>query len=618
MNEVDILLRAKDEASATIDRVNRSLGDVDDAAGRATKGTSAFSSILGGIGAGIGLAAVNVLTNAAGALVNFAVGSIEAASTLDESINKINVVFGEQADAILLWSKNSDTALGQSEQQALEAAGTFGNLFDAIGLSEDATAEMSIDLVELASDLASFNNIDPTVALEKLRAGIIGETEPLRTLGVNLTAATVEAKALEMGLADTGKELTEQDKIMARYALILEQTTNAQGDFARTSDGLANSQRIFNAQMANLSATLGEAFLPIVNEALAVLVDFMPTVVAAAEGLGSWVTKLRADMPIAADAVTQGGTDILKWFETEFPDATKAGQEAFDKVTKELKELWDAWAKAFEGTAKDVGEALKELEKWWDEHGEKVMKIIDNTFDTVVTVITAALDIIVNLITLALQLISGDWEGAWQTIQEITETVLDTLQTVIGNQLDSLWQMIGLVLDSVSADWGATWDGLRTSVDTALANVQTAVSTQFNALLAQIEGLFGGLYTRFHDYGANIVRGFTDGIGSLIGTAQAKITELANLVAQAAAAALGIQSESKVFRYLGKQVGEGFKLGIIESTRGLSGLTAQSAISSALSYTTNNNFAINMQGSGSPSNDIYSTVSILQMMYATP
>ena len=103
---------------------------------------------------------------------------------------------------------------------------------------------MSTGLVQLAADLASFNNLNPEEVFLKLQSGIVGEVEPMRALGVNLSAAAVNAKALQMGLVNANGELTEQAKIMARYALIMEQTGNAQGDFARTSDGLANSTRI--------------------------------------------------------------------------------------------------------------------------------------------------------------------------------------------------------------------------------------------------------------------------------------------------------------------------------------------------------------------------------------
>lgn len=189
--------------------------------------------------------------------------SIKAASDLEETRNKVKVVFGDMSDDVLDWGNNAATAFGQSKQQALEAAGTFGNLFTSMGLARDQSADMSRGLVELAADLASFNNIDPAIVLEKLRSGLVGEVEPLRTLGINLTMAATKAKAVEMGLAGANGEVSQAALLQARYALILEQSTNAQGDFARTSSGLANQSRILNAQWKDALATLGVHLLPI-------------------------------------------------------------------------------------------------------------------------------------------------------------------------------------------------------------------------------------------------------------------------------------------------------------------------------------------------------------------
>lgn len=188
--------------------------------------------------------------------------SIKAASDLGEAISKAGVVFGQSAADVVAWSKTLDDAFGQSQQGALEAAGGFGNMFTAMGFSRKEAAEMSKTMVELASDLASFNNSDPEIGLEKIRAGLVGETEPLRVWGVVLNETVVAAKALEMGLAATKNEITDQDKVLARYQFILDNTTNSQGDFARTANDTANSQRRLSAQMKNMSATLGSALRP--------------------------------------------------------------------------------------------------------------------------------------------------------------------------------------------------------------------------------------------------------------------------------------------------------------------------------------------------------------------
>jgi len=184
--------------------------------------------------------------------------SIQAASDTNEELNKTTVVFRESAPEIKAWAETTATSLGLAQVEALRAAGTFGGLFETLGLGPDRAAELSKTLVTLSSDLASFFNQDPSEALRALRSGLAGEAEPLRKFNIFLTEARVQQQAL----IDTGKEnissLTQQDKILARYNIILRDSANASGDFARTQGGLANQQRELAAQISDLSATLGE------------------------------------------------------------------------------------------------------------------------------------------------------------------------------------------------------------------------------------------------------------------------------------------------------------------------------------------------------------------------
>lgn len=232
------------------------LGEADTALGR-------FSDKMRNAGSQISSLGAKMSVGVTLPLVAIGAKAFEMASDLNESINKVNVVFGDSAKAIQDWAQDSAQAFGMSKRQALEAAGTFGNLFRAMGLGQQEAADLSQNLVELASDLASFNNIGTDEALEKLRAGLVGEVEPLRTLGVQLNAATVEAKALELGLVDANGEVTEAGKVQARYALILEQTSTAHGDFARTADGAANKERILKAEFEDTAATIGQKLMPV-------------------------------------------------------------------------------------------------------------------------------------------------------------------------------------------------------------------------------------------------------------------------------------------------------------------------------------------------------------------
>ncbi len=196
---------------------------------------------------------------AAGAL------SVKFASDLQESQSKVDVVFGRSAESVRKFGEDAAKSMGMSRAAAFEATGTYGNLLRAMGLSETQSADMSTSLVALAADLGSFNNVPIEEVFGALRSGLSGETEPLKRFGVNLNQAALKTEALALGLVSTGEEMSAGAKAQAAYSLIMKQTTLAQGDFARTSDGAANSMRIARAQLEDAAAEIGTILLPAVS-----------------------------------------------------------------------------------------------------------------------------------------------------------------------------------------------------------------------------------------------------------------------------------------------------------------------------------------------------------------
>lgn len=224
---------------------------------------------------GLGKLALAGLTGGgAAALGVFTKHAIGSASDINESLSKNQVLFGKYAKGIERFSDRSAKSIGTAKQSVLEYAGTFGNLFRALGVTEKKSARYSKRLTTLAADMASFNNTSIEEALEAIRSGLVGETEPLRRFGVNMNDATLRAEALKLGLIKNTKQaLDPQTKALAAQALIVKQTSKAHGDFERTSGGLANQQRILKAKFQDVRAELGDKLLPIAKDVTTVLVD---------------------------------------------------------------------------------------------------------------------------------------------------------------------------------------------------------------------------------------------------------------------------------------------------------------------------------------------------------
>lgn len=286
----------------------------------AKSGTQSGTSFTDGFKSSLKLAAAAAAGFAAVKTVAFLKQSVAGASDLNETVSKTNVIFGDAAKKVVNFADRGAAAFGQTKQQILDAAGTFGTFGKAAGLQGKGLAGFSNQLVGLSSDLSSFFNTDPTDAATAIAAALRGESEPIRAYGVLLDDASLKAEALSQGLlkpvkdqakirqyqvnaltaqkayndalAKSGKgsieaitaqahlgtaqaaltkategtvpALTQQQKVLAAHSLILKQTKDAQGDFARTSDGLANQQRILSATFSDLRTKIGSALLPVV------------------------------------------------------------------------------------------------------------------------------------------------------------------------------------------------------------------------------------------------------------------------------------------------------------------------------------------------------------------
>lgn len=382
-NEVRIRAYVQDQVSGPLNKIT----DRFDTLGK-SKG---FQSIAMGVGVGIGAQA---WAQASGAIVGFIGDSINAASDLSESVSKTGVVFGQSADDMMAWSEDAAKSMGLSKQAALEASSTIGNLLLSMGKAPDEAAKMSRSLVGLAADLASFNNVDIEEVLVAMRSGLTGEIAPLRRFGVNLTEATLKAKAMEMGLSDGKKVLDVSAKSSAAYALILEQTTTAQGDFARTSEGMANQQRILNAQLDDTSAKLGQQLIPVVISGQKAVIGLFDAFDTLTDGVADTTAKQKDQVQSSIDLLqVLGGlfpvygalADAEQHLLDTTEDTTDRSQDAIENMRGTFTTSFDKMADASEDFRKefhsDSADVIRSATKVRDKLADIAQDTIDDYFD---------------------------------------------------------------------------------------------------------------------------------------------------------------------------------------------------------------------------------------------
>lgn len=254
-------------------------------------------------------------------VIEFGKAAVGVASDLNEVQNVVDTTFGtEGAIKVNEWARNAAEAFGESELQAKQFTSTLGAMFKSMGVGQADMEEMSMSLAGLAGDMASFYNLDPTEAFEKLRSGISGETEPLKQLGINMSVANLEAFAMAEGITKAYGSMTQAEQATLRYQYIMSATADAQGDFANTSDSLANQQRILQLEIQTLAAEIGQDLMPIAQEILTI----------ARDGI-EWIRENKDALEGLAVAAGVAATAYGVW------RATLKAEELYDKAAAGIK-----------------------------------------------------------------------------------------------------------------------------------------------------------------------------------------------------------------------------------------------------------------------------------------
>ena len=244
---------------------------------KVTAQVNKIKGIIGTIGKAVGIA-LSVT-----ALVSFGKACINLGSDLAEVQNVVDVTFGEMNSTIENFAKNAIEQFGLSELSAKKYTSTMGAMLKSMGITGTQLEDMSIKMASLAGDMASFYNLDTDEAFAKIRSGISGETEPLKQLGINLSVANLEQFALTQGIKKSYNAMTQQEQALLRYNYLLSVTSDAQGDFARTSDSWANQVRILQLRFDSLKATIGQGLINVLTPVIRVLNQLIAKLQVAAE-----------------------------------------------------------------------------------------------------------------------------------------------------------------------------------------------------------------------------------------------------------------------------------------------------------------------------------------------
>ena len=391
--------------------------------------------------------------------------SIQLGMDAIESDNLFEVSLGNMADSVRDWSEEVGNALGLSATEMRKNVGTIYNMTTSMGLAEDNALKMSKGVTLLANDMASFYNLSTDEAFSKINAGLTGETEPLKRLGILVDENTIKQVAYQQGIAETGTELTQQQKVLARYCAILQQTGNAQGDLARTLDSPSNQLRQLKSQVQQLGITFGSFFMPILQAVIPYVTAFAKVITYALNSL----SKFLGLKSTSASSETANISSNIGAVGTGLDDANKSAKKlkstlaGFDEMNVLQDTSSDSGSSGGGGTVGgDIGFDLGEYDAGLDQINSKVDVIVEN---------------IKNAFRGVGDVVKSIWNS--EPIQAWAGAV-----TSYGQLIFDYWTSLGTMFVE---NMLLTWSNIELNVGTAITNMTTLWTTFWTDIQAGIE-----------------------------------------------------------------------------------------------------------------------------------
>lgn len=303
---------------------------------------AATKSSVGMGGAIKGLMASGLVAAAAQQLIAFGKASITAASDVEEMSSKFDTVFKDLSGSVTAELEAFANAANRSVYDLKGFAATLQDTFVPLGFARDEAADMSVQLVKLAEDLASFNNLNTADVVADLQSALVGNTETLRKYGVVAQETQIKQEALATGLWDGKGAIDAQAKAQAILQLALKGTTDAQGDAIKTADSYANQTKGLEAAMTDLQVTVGTALLPAMTALVQIATEAAERLTVAAGVAGEYGDQV--------DTIITGNIEAAKSFDELVAEGQKIA---------EVGDMWGGLAIAVTGTEKDVIEGSR-------------------------------------------------------------------------------------------------------------------------------------------------------------------------------------------------------------------------------------------------------------------
>ena len=229
--------------------------------------------------------------------------SVKTASEIQEMQNLFDVTFESAADDVEEWAARMATAMQRSRFDLMKTASEFAAFLKPLGVAPDQIVPMSKALTALTTDIASFRNQADKEVFIRLFSGLAGETEAVRRLGIDIGVASVKQELLNLGFKGGIVEATQGQKVLARFSLIMRQTSDAQGDAARTAFTFENQVKGLGATITDVRVDIGQRLLPVATRLVMKLRELGKDFLALSEETKSGVVAVAGFVSVIGPAI---------------------------------------------------------------------------------------------------------------------------------------------------------------------------------------------------------------------------------------------------------------------------------------------------------------------------
>ena len=483
------------------------------------------------VGTFLKVAGAAAIAAAGAALVKYGIDAVKMAGDLEQSQGAIETVFKGSAKQMLKWSEGAATSVGLAKNEYNELGTLIGTQLKNGGTAMDQLAPKTNNLIKLGADLSSMFGGTSREAVEALSSALKGERDPIERYGVSLNQAQIDAEAAALGFKKVGGTLSTEANQAATLSLIMKQTADAHGNFAKEANTMQGQLQRMNASWDNIKTTIGMLFLPIITKVLTFINDnVIPGLSAMADGLGKGGGAFSALKSAVEPLQPVLDTFAALWRDTLWPAIQQVGEnapamfnlvrDAITRMVSVASPIIQAWAGLISNIVAAVLPVIQQLGKVWMDTVWPAIQGFGEQLAPLIGMIQETIQVFADNVGPIIQGVANLFMNVWKVIGPIVIAIVGGIISNVVGFIQGMLNVIQGVVKLVSAlfqgDWRAAWDAVKQIVSGAVQAVWnfiqlTLIGKAFGAIkagVAVVRGVFSA--------GFNAIRAVVTGALSAI------------------------------------------------------------------------------------------------------